>query len=278
MNPRDIVVFVEGEAGRDARLAFAANLAAKWGAHLTAVCIARRLDFNMHIGFAIGDGLKAALRDHDAKARESKARTRWFFEDLLHHHGLVGEWRYVEDGTQEDLVSYARHAGLAIVGPPELQAEEPTTLGLSEDVIFSSGRPSLLLPTDWPADRIGKRITIGWNASREATLAIANAMPFLVAAEVVHVIVVADAGTGEGHGAEPGADISRHLARHGVPLTLERISGPDAGIILVERSMGLDADLLVMGAYGHFKITELIFGGVTRTVLRKAALPLLLSR
>lgn len=73
---------------------------------------------------------------------------------------------------------HARHASLAIVGPPSIRREAMTTLGLSENVIFASGRPSLLVPIDWPAHWIGKRIVVGWNGSREATRAIGDALSF----------------------------------------------------------------------------------------------------
>ena len=106
-----------------------------------------------------------------------------------------------------------------------------------------------------------------------------DALPLLTRAEAVEVLVV-DPQRHPGHGEEPGADIARHLARHGVQLEVRRLSsgGGDVGHILLSRAADFGADLLVMGAYGHSHLSEWMFGGVTRTVLREAGLPVLLSR
>jgi nucleotide-binding universal stress UspA family protein len=93
----------------------------------------------------------------------------------------------------------------------------------------------------------------------------------------VHLVVVPEAGTVVPLGAEPGADMATHLARHGVPVTLEQCRGDDAGAALLARCVALDADLLVMGAKGRSRISEIVFGGATRTVLAQASLPVLLS-
>ncbi|HWA48932.1 MAG TPA: universal stress protein [Dongiaceae bacterium] len=278
MTPKDIVVFIEEEAGRAGRLAFAAALAKKWGAHLIATFVADRLDLQPFNSFAIGAGLEHLLQSYRDSNQEAEAQARKIFERLVVDCQIAGEWRYSENEVGEPLMLHARHASLAIVGPPSVRTGATTTLSLSEDVIFASGRPSLLLPTDWPADRIGRRIVVGWNGSREAARAIADAMPFLIAAEQVQVIVVAEDKASGLLGADPGADITRHLARHNVPVALEQCREGDAGAILLDRARRLDADLLVMGAYGQSRISEFVFGGATRTVLGAASVPILLSR
>lgn len=150
-------------------------------------------------------------------------------------------------------------------------------LGLSERMIFASGRPCLLVPTHWPSDRVPNRIVVGWNGGREATRAIADAMPFLIAAGAVHLVVAADARAQVLYGEVPGVDMAAHLARQGVPVLLEQCPGDDAGAVLLERCAAIDADLLVMGAMGRPRISEFVFGGATRTVLASARVPLLLS-
>jgi nucleotide-binding universal stress UspA family protein len=100
-----------------------------------------------------------------------------------------------------------------------------------------------------------------------------------VRAEVVEVLVV-DHERHPGHGQEPGADIARHLARHGAQVEVRRLSsgGKDVGRLLLSQAAAFRADLIVMGAYGHSHLSEWMFGGVTRTVLREADLPVLMSR
>lgn len=277
MFPRDIVVFLEGDAGCDNRLAFAAMLAETWQAHLIATFVADQLVLHPHADFAVGAGLADMLQRHQANVARSIEATRAAFDALVAHHGLGGEWRISRDEAGETLMLHARHASLAIVGPPARRMPVATALSLSEDVIFASGRPTLLLPDDWPVARIDRRIVVGWNAGREATRAIADAMPFLVNAEQVHLVVVPDAKVRGLYGAEPGADIARHLARHGVPVVLEQCDGTDAGAVLLDRCRAVDADMLVMGAVGRSRISEFVFGGATRTVLGAADVPILLS-
>jgi nucleotide-binding universal stress UspA family protein len=103
-------------------------------------------------------------------------------------------------------------------------------------------------------------------------------MPFLIGAEDVRGVVVPEARTCGLYGADPGADVARHLARHDVPVTLEQHSGADAGAVLLQRCRDTGADMLVVGAVGRPRISEFVFGGVTRTLLDEADLPLLLSQ
>jgi nucleotide-binding universal stress UspA family protein len=277
MIPKDLIVFVEELEGRDQRLAFAAALAERWSAHLIATFVVDRLELDPHAGFATGSGLAGMLEHHDLEVAEAMQQARQAFERELEHRRISGEWRVSDGEVGEALMLHARHAALAVIGPSKPNPRHATTLGLSRDLIFASGRPTLLLPIDWPVERSARRIVVGWNASREATRAIADAMAFLVGATQVHLVVVPEANGGS-YGHEPGADMARHLVRHGVPVVLEQCEGADAGAVLLERCRALDADLLVMGAVGRSRISEFVFGGATHSVLERAALPLLLSR
>lgn len=277
MFPKDLVVFVEEPEGRDQRIAFAAALADAWHAHLIATFVVDRLELDPHAGFAIGSGLAQMIQRHAMDVAEAQKQARLAFERELDRRGISGEWRVSEGEDGEALMLHARHASLAVVGPPMPAPHRMTTLGMSRDLIFASGRPTLLVPLDWPPERRPRRIVVGWNGSREATRAIADALPFLVDASQVHLVVVPEAGAAP-FGHEPGADMARHLVRHGVPVVLEQCEGEDAGDVLLERCRALDADLLVMGAVGRSRISEFVFGGATRSVIEHAPIPVLLSR
>jgi nucleotide-binding universal stress UspA family protein len=253
-------------------------LAESWGAHLIVTFLANRLPLTPYDSFAVGAGIASLLQQHQERIRAAEAHTRQVFETLARGRPITTEWRCSADEVGEALMLHARHASLAIVGPPARAPRPGTPLSVSEAIIFASGRPALRLPVDWPPDRLARRIVVGWNGSREATRAIADALPFLVQAASVHLVVVPEAKIRGVLGAEPGMDISRHLARHGVPVVLEQREGSEAGAVLLERARTLEADLLVMGAYSHSKLSEFIFGGATQAVLSAAELPLLLSR
>lgn len=276
MFPKDLVVFLEQECrGGERRLAFAAELAKRWQAHLIAAFATRPLALDPYAGFAVGAGLSAMLEGHRAKKTAALERARKEFDRLTDRRSFTAEWRVSDDEPHEALMLHARHASLAILGPPQRQQSSTTVLGLSERMIFASGRPCLLLPHDWPAERIARRIVVGWNGSREATRAIADALPFLAAAQQVELVVAREADGAWGE--DPGTDMAAHLARHGVPVTLARPPDAEAGAALLGRCAAIDTDLLVMGAKGRPDVSEFLFGGATRTVLSAAQLPLLLS-
>ncbi|WP_374448965.1 universal stress protein [Stella sp.] len=272
------MVFLEGDTDAGQRLAFAAALAERWGAHLVATFVARDVALDRHAGFAIGDGLRGMLDHHRAVEERERAAAAEAFARVADGRAITSEWRGSRNETGEALMLHARHADLAIVGPPRPDEMPTTVLGPSLDVIFASGRPTLLLPADWPPARLPGRVLVGWNASREAARAVADALPFLVAAEAVHLAVVPEPKIAGLLGADPGTDIARHLARHGVPVTVDRLAGADVGQTLLDHAERVAADLLVMGASGQSRISEFLFGGATRTILARARRPILLSR
>ncbi|MFC5577950.1 universal stress protein [Lysobacter niabensis] len=278
MFPKDLVVFLEPHPGHSQRLAFAASLAKRWQAHLIATFVTQPLALNPHAGFAVGTALSEMLAEYQTGTAAALAQARAEFDHLADRRSFTSEWRVSDNETGELLMLHARHASLAILGPPASQSTAATTLSLSERMIFASGRPCLLVPTEWSAERIGGRIVVGWNGGREATRAIADAMPLLTAAETVHLVVVPDARIHALYGEDPGADMATHLARQGVPVVLERCPGDDAGAVLLDRCAADGADMLVIGAMGRSRISEFVLGGATRTILDHVRVPVLLSR
>jgi nucleotide-binding universal stress UspA family protein len=120
---------------------------------------------------------------------------------------------------------------------------------------------------------------VAWDASREATRAVNDAIPLLASATTVTVLSVDPAIGRTEHGDVPGADIALHLARHGVNVRVEQTVSGGIGIgdLLLSRASDLGADLLVMGAYGHSRLRELVLGGATRTMLKSMTLPVFMS-
>jgi nucleotide-binding universal stress UspA family protein len=176
---------------------------------------------------------------------------------------------------------HAYYADLVVIARPQPADETARPPGLAESLVLTSGRPIIVFPPVGTVSRV-RRILVGWNAKRESIRAVADALPLLVKAEAVEVLVVDPERQPSGHGQEPGADIARHLARHGVHVEVRRLSsggeGEEVGGILLSQAAAFGADLIVMGAYGHSYLTEWMFGRVTRTVLREAVLPVLMSR
>ncbi len=134
-------------------------------------------------------------------------------------------------------------------------------------------------PTPGKARTIGNKILVGWNATRESRRAIFDGMSFLAEAETVTVLTI-DAARRRSHGAEPGADIAMHLARHGAHVNVEQVesNGSPIAQIILRRAKETASDLLIVGAYSHARLKELLLGGVTRTLLAQMPVPVLISR
>ncbi len=166
-----------------------------------------------------------------------------------------------------DLVILSQHA--AGEHPGLLRADFP------EYVLLNCARPVLVLPAAGVQGSIGQRVAVGWNGSADAVRAITSALPMLRAAQQVGLVVFNAASDGDLHGELPGADMALYLARHGVKVDVDaRETEQDPGEALLTYAADAGADLLVMGAYGHSRVREILLGGATRTVLRSSALPL----
>ncbi len=145
--------------------------------------------------------------------------------------------------------------------------------------LFDSASPLLLLPDNGPFDFNPKTILLAWDGRIEATRAARAALPLLKHAQTVHVTLVSPERRIGDHDLDPGSDIATYLARHDVPVTIDELPtiGLDVAQVLLQHARDIAADLIVMGAYGHSRLRERIFGGVTKTMLEAAGQPLFIS-
>jgi nucleotide-binding universal stress UspA family protein len=280
MSIKDLVVTLDSSGAARVRLRLASDLARRFGAHLIGLY---PLPVRAAVSFPIyfeGALLEAAMREAEKKADYLAAEVRALFEETARRDGVSAEWRTGPGFPSEDAATSSRYADLTIVGQPDPEMPGASLLvPLPEDVALAAGRPVLVIPYAGDYKTVGRRALIAWNASREATRAVADAMPLLSGAERVTILAARPRKGPKGHGDVPGADIAMHLARHGIRAEVEQTeaSDIDVGNLLLSHAADLDADLLVMGAYGHSRGRELLVGGVTRTILRSMTLPVLLS-
>jgi len=278
---REIVVFIDGRTETPVILEFAGILAQEHGARLISVFMQPEPTVTPAETFARGKGMQSVIEVHQAQLERIEADHRAQFEDIVRRHGIrpESEWRSLPYLSSEVGV-HAYYADVVVTARPESAGETAGPPGLAESLVLSSGRPIILFPPRGTVSQV-RRILVAWNATRESIRAVADALPLLVRAEAVEVLVADHhQRRPEGHGQEPGADIARHLARHGAQVEVRRLSsgGNDVGRLLLPQAATFGADLLVMGAYGHSHLREWMFGGVTRTVLYEAGLPVSMSR
>jgi len=220
-----------------------------------------------------------AYRAIEEAAEQRAAAAQAAFHAALAREGIAGEWRTSRVVATAEAVVHARYADLAIVGQTDPDHQGPGALPLAEDVLLDSGRPVLIVPYVGRFADVGQRVLVGWNASREAARAVNDALPLLAHATSVTVLSVNPVVGSTAHGEVPGADIGVHLARHGVKVAVEttQVSALDASDVLLNRAADLGADLIVTGGYGRSRMRELVLGGVTRDLLRRMTVPVLMA-
>lgn len=223
--------------------------------------------------------MEPIYRAYEEGAKADLASSRSAFDKALKGKHLQTEWRVVDDYPEEALTTAARYADLLVVGQSTPDNDVATPTNLPESVALATGRPVLVVPHIGADKPPGKKVMLCWNASRESARAASDALPFLKAADEVIVLVVDPKASTNGHGAEPGADVATWLARHGAKVTVQRdtASDSDIGNVILSRAADLDVDLIVMGAYGHSRMRELVMGGVSRTLLASMTVPVLMS-
>lgn len=183
----------------------------------------------------------------------------------------------VLDGSGADRAGLeARRADLTVLLQPNGARDEAFRRALFESVLYESGRPVLLVPAKWEAAALGKTAVIAWDGSREATRAVADAGWLLEQVERV-VLLEVDVGSCEG---VPARNIVARLRRQGLQCHLRSIRGQRADVdgLLIREAQAVGADLIVMGGYGHARLQEMLFGGVTRSMVRCSPIPLFISR
>lgn len=273
---QDILVHIDDADATTGRLAVALELAQRFGAHLTGVYVDPGLALPTLIDVPISPSLVEALEDEH---RERCNRAEQQFKSAVDRSEVSTEWRLAKGELASTLSRHARYADLIILGQEGGEDQKMVIGGLPDSIILSCGRPALVVPYIGASTPPGKHAIVAWNGSREAARAVNDALPLLVGADRVDVMCV-NAGRGEEDGeALPGADLCLHLARHGVKAEAQEVvaSDLDVGDVLLSRAADHGADVIVMGAYGHARLRELVLGGATRQLLGQMTIPVFMS-
>ena len=193
---------------------------------------------------------------------------------------FVAEWRALKV-PHADLAAvvmdHGRAADLIIAGQTDPDWDLSPLMDFPERLALESGRPVLVVPYIGRYPEIGRNVVIAWKATREAARAAFDALPILAQAEKVQVLEVRERR--DGASLAPDPTIAASLARHGIKATVRTSIAADmsVGDEILSRLADADADLLVMGAYGHSRMREFVFGGATRHIARHMTVPTLFS-
>jgi nucleotide-binding universal stress UspA family protein len=270
---KTILLHLADDGRRAARLAITASLAHRFGAFVEALYVASPAFMPLaaageaaSYGYIAEAAASAHARSGDI---EQEARA------ALRHVSF--SWAVAAGDPVERLARRAAYADLAVVSQSQGPAlDDRLPLRHPDRLPLYTPCPTLILPHDHPADRpvAGRHILVAWRDSREAGVAVRNARRFLVEAERVTVLTVDPPQTN----ADAGRDLIVYLERHGVRAGHRALTQDgDVGRSILDAADDLNCDMIVMGAYGHSRLRELVFGGATRTVMRHMRTPILMS-
>ena len=270
----EILVHVDATPASEIRLKAATSVAVAAQAHVSALYLVAE----PFMRALVGKHLPEEFVRQQLAALEAEAEERLnVLAALAQDQGVKLEPRRETaslDHLPAILARQGRCADLVVVGP----GTDTDESNLTEAAFMDTGRPALVVPSAWAGQLPPKRALVAWDGSREAARAAGDAVPLLKAAEDVVVLIV-DAHRAPARFSEsPGLGLTAYLTRHGAKARVKQVtaSGGIADTILSQ--VGEEqADLLVMGGYGHSRMRELMFGGVTRSILESTACPILVS-
>lgn len=274
---RTILVHLPDARRAERLMSFAARLAATHDAHLIGLFVMPAQVLGP--AFGVGRGyLEAGLKAIKAEADKIQA----IFEATAAGLQIKKEWRFVDPGrraAEAVVMAHVRTADLVVVSQRDVTWEDSLLLESPEDIVMASGRPTIVVPNAGDMSSAGRRITVAWNDRREAARAAFDAMPLLQRADSVRLLWINPENEPIDEGDIPTAEIAATLARHGVKAVAAAVRGADngTGALLLEEARKDNSDMLVMGAFGHTRLREMVFGGATRHVFKKLTIPVLLS-
>ena len=268
---RSILLHADATAGSVARLEIAREIALRHGSAVTALFGATMNTGRATFAYSAGAALGAAASEPHELARDSLQQS------CLDEGAEVAWCDLVGDSIGHGFVAEAAYADLLVIGQQSTGPQESggAPEGFVETVILDSGKPTLVVPAVARAGAFGERTLVAWNGSAQAARAVTGALPLLRHAREVHV------ATWSRHPlAAPfsGIDIGAFLKRHGIETTLHRNpASSHIGQDLAALARTLRADLVVMGCYGHSRMSERVLGGATRSVLATMPVTLLMA-
>lgn len=277
---KSLLTVAASAEGLMAPVTAAAQIAIRADAHLEALALG--VD-RTQVGYSyVGSGaviIAAAMDRADEDARIAEKALNAALAAQSPGLRVSVETAVTQLGALTDVVAArARYADLVVLPRPYGKGRGVEDEAVIEAALFDGMAPVLLVPESGMASADPRRIVVAWNQSREALVAVRRAMPFLKRAEAVSIVVIDPPA----HGAErsdPGGMLCQYLVRHGVraEVTVLARTLPRISDVLARHLRDVNADLLVMGAYGHSRLREAILGGATRDMLEAAEVPVFLA-
>lgn len=279
MNIRSVYVYVDGGKKSAGTVRSACQIAESFSASITGFMV-------VPDPTVISAEPEAALMSPKLveEIQKSSERQVSAAENIFHaeagNFDIERDWIEIEaslEGVRAAIAGVALYADLIVVGQYDSAAPAETDPALPQDMVVDSGRPICLIPNSRQSATFGSNILIGWNESREVARAVFDAMPFLSRADKVTVVTIV---SDRDESVPEAGKIEQLLSRQGIDATVKKVARKDdesTSEALFRQAEESGADMLVAGAYGHFRLREDLFGGVSKSIFDETTLPTLMS-
>lgn len=277
MRFKTIVAILQNEQDAERVLDCAIPLATRFESHLIGIhAEALPVPFTSATGFPDTEFLQVSAD----MSRERADKLQTVFLRHIEDSGLSFEWRSLESFSGDSAltgISSVRTADLIIAAQRESGGDPSADV---DTLVYDAGRPVLVVPHSGPLVTTFKHVLLAWNGSKEAARAAFDALPFIIEAEKTDIVVIDPPDTLDESPESAGAEIAAALSRHGATVSVSVLNSGGISVddVIQNRVAETGADLLVLGAYSHSWLRQLLFGGVTRTVLRTVPVAAFLSR
>lgn len=272
---KDLAVAYNGSPNANSALKMAAQMCQKYGASLTGLYASQPVRFEGNVQRWISDDIMDNLRKAEAEtAREIADK----FKQQAAAEGYAGAPEFIaEEGIPNAVIArQARYHDLLLLG----QFSDPNDSRRNvraEDLVLRAGRPLIIVPIKYEVVPFNEYAVVAWDGSRTASRALSDAMQILETKKRLDVVTVSsDGGNG---GGQRVAQVIKHLERHGVDARHVKLKATREGVggTILDYCAEQKPDVLVMGAYGHAKLREDLFGGTTRHILAHMNVPVLMA-
>ena len=273
MRAPDLAVHVRHPGQLTPGVRLALQLAVRLQAHLEGLHVAPL----PAAAFSVPEAVTLQVMESEQRRRDAEAQAPWWRAEL-DARGLAGSWRVGEGDLAQVLCYGAAAADLLVMERPAEAEDAPLGFGATSRTVFAAGIPVLVVPAQTAVTETGRNVLVAWNGSREAQRALRGALPLLAQAEHITILDGSRKQHPEGLAWLPPLMLPAWCERHGLVAHFEAFQPQGAvGTVLLEAAARLGADLIVLGAWGHSRIAEMVLGGTTRALFRDGTLPMLVA-
>jgi len=276
MTIKNILIHIDNSSACEHRIDVAFQLAVQHKAQLSGIYVIPDFPTATYYEAQISADIIAEI---DREALETAKLAQRKYVDIASKAG-VSLTVAIERGNPISILDeYARFTDLFVLGQNHPEDPENLSEALADTLVLEVGTPCLIVPYSSSRQFAAKRVLVAWNASREAARSLKDAIPILKNAEYVEVLLVNPSQHEADEDKNHGKRVSSFLIQHGVTPEIQVDTGNKSkpGDAIIARASEVDADMIVMGAYGHSRLREIILGGVTRKILKQMTVPVFIS-